>query len=548
MAIEFKLPELGENIDTADISKVLVKPGDSVKVDQILFEIETDKATVEVPSDIEGVVTEVRIKEGDTVNIGDVVIVLDSSGEAAKEKPTADVPESKETASEPEPVEKIVEDSAPVQESASGSFEFRLPELGENIESADVAKVLVKAGDVVKKDQTLIEIETDKATIEVPSELSGTVEYVNVKDGDNIKVGEVILTLATSGTPAVKSPQQNEEGAEKPAAAPEAVKSIPATELPKASAHTPVPSRSAISKKVVPASPSVRRFAREIGVDIHKVSGTGPGGRISVDDVKKYAKSLNEKIEKGGFGFGGFAPEALPDFSKFGEIKREKMSNVRKKTAAHLSAAWTQIPHVTQFDKADITELEKIRKQYKDQVENAGGKLTITSILAKVIAEALKRFPNFNASVDMQNNEIIYKKYVNVGIAADTPKGLLVPVFKIADKKGIAEISVELTELSKKARDGKLSLEEMQGGNFSISNLGGMGGTYFTPIINSPESGILGVSRSEWEQVYIDGEFVPRFIMPLSLSYDHRIIDGADAVRFLRWVIEALESPFGLLL
>ena len=296
--------------------------------------------------------------------------------------------------------------------------------------------------------------------------------------------------------------------------------------------------------RIAPAAPSVRKFAREIGVDIHQVSGSGPGGRISVEDVKAFAKNLNEKLSKGGGAAFGFASEPLPDFTKWGEVNVEVMSNVRKKTAEHLSYAWATIPHVTQFDKADITELEKLRKQFGKKVEEAEAKLTVTAILLKVIATALKKFPQFNSSIDMEKKTVIYKNYYNVGIAVDTDRGLLVPVIRDVDKKNITQLSVDLTEISVKARNKKIGIEDMQGGTFTISNLGGIGGTYFTPIVNAPEVAILGVSRSAWEPVYKDGNFEPRFVMPLSLSYDHRIIDGADAIRFLRYVVESLENPF----
>jgi pyruvate dehydrogenase E2 component (dihydrolipoamide acetyltransferase) len=301
-----------------------------------------------------------------------------------------------------------------------------------------------------------------------------------------------------------------------------------------------------ISKNVVPAAPSVRRFAREIGVDIHQVRGTGPSGRISFNDVKAYAKNINEKIERGEFPAAGIgiARETLPDFSKWGIVDRQPMSNIRRKTAEHLSYSWSSVPHVTQFDKADITELEKLRGKFGKKVEAAGGKLTVTSVLLKVIASAMKVFPQFNSSVDMERNEIIYKKFYSIGVAVDTDRGLLVPVVRDVDKKNIIQLSIDLAEISRKARDKKLSLDDMQGGCFTISNLGGIGGTYFTPIVNSPEAAILGVSRSVFEPLYTDGKFEPRLMMPLSLSYDHRIIDGADAIRFLRWVINALENPF----
>ncbi|MCW8960691.1 MAG: 2-oxo acid dehydrogenase subunit E2, partial [Ignavibacteriaceae bacterium] len=291
-----------------------------------------------------------------------------------------------------------------------------------------------------------------------------------------------------------------------------------------------------------PAAPSVRRIARELGVDINKVPGSGEDGRISMDDVKAYVKKIMEgKAEAVG---AGIQKEALPDFSKFGKIERVAMSKIREKTASHLSYAWAVTPHVTQFDKTDITEFEKDRKELSKKVEEKGAKLTVTSILIKIISEGLKKFPQFNSSIDMDKKEIIYKKYFNIGVAVDTEYGLLVPVIKNTDKKNLIDISVELNTLAEKARNKKLSLEEMQGGCFTITNLGGIGGTYFTPIVNSPEVAILGVSRGNYEPVYNkDGKFEPRLMLPLSLSYDHRIIDGADAIRFLRWVCEALEEP-----
>jgi pyruvate dehydrogenase E2 component (dihydrolipoamide acetyltransferase) len=290
-----------------------------------------------------------------------------------------------------------------------------------------------------------------------------------------------------------------------------------------------------------PAAPSVRRIARELGVDINKVPGSGEAGRISMDDVKAYVKNIMQGKGEAGI---GIKKEALPDFSKYGKIERVAMSKIREKTATHLSYAWSVIPHVTQFDKTDITEFEKDRRELSKKVEEHGAKLTVTGILIKIIAEGLEKFPQFNTSIDMDSKEVIYKKYFNIGVAVDTEYGLLVPVIKNADKKNLVEISVELNQLAAKARDKKLSLDEMQGGGFTITNLGGIGGTYFTPIVNSPEVAILGVSRGNYEPVYSkEGKFEPRLMLPLSLSYDHRIIDGADAARFLRWVCEALEEP-----
>ncbi len=534
MTVEFKLPELGENIDSADVVKVLIKPGDRVELDQTVLEIETDKANVEVPSEVEGIVKEVFAKEGEAAKVGSIVFTVDSA-ETAPE-----VVENKEEKESPTP-EPPKEATLPKTE--SGISEMRLPELGENIESADVVKVLVAAGDKVTMDQTVLEIETDKANVEVPSEVEGVVEKVFVAEGKPAKVGEVIFTVISEGG------KEEEKKVEPQVEETEKVEETPKVEAPKVT-QPPAERKEEIileqPQKIAPAAPSVRRFAREIGIDINRVSGSGPGGRISVEDVKAFAKYQNEKISKATSSGTplGIAREPLPDFSKWGEVSFEPMSNVRKKTAEHLSYAWNVIPHVTQFDKADITELEKLRKQFAKNVESEGGKLTVTAILLKIVASAMKAFPQFNSSIDMEKKEIIYKKYVNIGVAVDTDRGLLVPVIRDVDKKNITTLSKELSEISVKAGDKKLTIEDMQGGNFSISNLGGIGGTYFTPIVNSPEVAILGVSRGAIEPKLIDGKFEPRLLLPLSLSYDHRIIDGADGARFIRWIANALENPF----
>jgi pyruvate dehydrogenase E2 component (dihydrolipoamide acetyltransferase) len=547
MLIEFKLPELGENIETADITKVLVSVGDKIEIDQSVLEIETDKATVEVPSEVEGIVKEILVKDGEQAKVGQVIFKIEGDGTGAEKsepkKTEKKVEKTKEDESQEETkTEKRAETKTKPKQ--TGKVEIKLPELGENIEAADITKVLVSVGDKVEVDQSILEIETDKATVEVPSEVAGIVKEVKVKDGDNAKVGQVVLIIESADTQKEEIKETKSDEQPKPEKVEEVKQPTPtpAEEKSKATIRTP---KRVQQERIVPAAPTVRRFAREIGIDVHKVNGSGPGGRISIDDVKIFAKSINEQIAKSGGTFSfGVQPESLPDFSKWGSVERKQMSNIRRKTAEHLSFAWSSIPHVTQYDKADITELEKMRKQFAPQAEVAGGKLTVTVILLKIIASALKKFPQFNASVDMPNKEIIYKNYFNIGIAADTDRGLLVPVIKDVDKKNIIELSVELNELSAKARDKKLTLDEMQGGNFSISNLGGIGGTYFTPIINSPEVAILGVSRGSKEAVLINNEFVPRMMLPLSLSYDHRVIDGADAARFIRWVSQALENPF----
>lgn len=428
------------------------------------------------------------------------------------------------------------------------TLEFKLPELGDNIDKVEIIQIMISNGQNIEVDQILLELETDKATIEVPAEFSGVIKEVKAKQGDIVATGDLIFTYQeTTNTEASTTKEKpNTQTKEVKTTTPQEVatspKPIEKTETPVAK---PIPVRSEFGRKIAPAAPTVRRFSREIGVNINEVNGSGPGGRISIDDVKLYTKSINELVLKsGGIASLGVKQEKLPDFSKWGNIQTKPMSNVRRKTAEHLSYAWSSIPHVTQFDKADITELEKIRKQYAKTAEAYGGKLTITAILMKVVASAMKTFPIFNTSVDMIKKEIIHKDYCHIGIAVDTEKGLIVPVVRDVDKKNILELSKDLTDISVKARNKKVTLADMQGGCFTISNLGGIGGTAFTPIVNSPEVAILGVSRGSYEPVYIDGEFVPRLMLPLSLSYDHRVIDGADAARFIKWVSAALEQPF----
>ena len=477
--------------------------------------------------------------------------------------------------------------------------DFVIPELGEGVLGGDVVRVMVKAGDTLKKDQPVLELETDKATIEVPSNVAGVIKEVKVKTGDKVKVGQVMLTVDESApsasaaapeTPAAATADKSAAAPAAPAAAaapsPSAATSSQAPKSDKAGGAKPSdpaaakhedlagaelpageeeqaapskvvdigrgsPARPAAAAStagapvqggggLVPAAPSTRRTARELGVDITKVEGSGPGGRISVDDVKGFARS----VLTGSGGVARVASGPLPDFSQWGEVEAQPMRNIRRITAERLSAAWATIPHVTQCDKSDITELEKLRQKYAAKAEKAGGKLTITAIALKVIAAALKTFPQFNSSVDMAGQSIVLKKYVHIGVAVDTDRGLIVPVIRDVDSKNIVQLSVELAQIAEKTKAGKLTPAEMQGGSFTISNLGGIGGTYFTPIINSPEVAILGVSRAATEPVWSGAAFEPRLMMPLSLSYDHRVIDGADGARFLRWVCEAFEEPF----
>lgn len=558
MTIEFKLPELGENIEAGDVVDILVSVGDKVEQDQPVLELETDKATIEVPSGVSGVVKEIHVQVGGQARVGEPVLTVEGEEEEAG---TAEPAPAEESAPEPDPAAETPEEAAPqpppkTEAEAGGEpqrVEFKLPELGENIEGGDVVGVLVSVGDTIDEGQPVLELETDKATIEVPAGVSGEVKEIHVEEGGQAQVGQPVLTVETAASaPAKTEPEPAPEAT--PRTEPE-----PAREEEQRPGRSPTPEEWPVSREVapevtpeqertqVPAAPNLRRLAREIGVDIAQVKGTGPGGRITMDDVKGEARQHLTGSARSGPVSGARVPaEPLPDFSKWGQVRREPMSNVRRKTAEHLSHAWTTVPHVTQFDQADIQELEQLRKRFGQKAVDAGGKLTITAILIKVVGAALKAFPQFNASVDMASEEIIYKDYYNVGLAVDTERGLLVPVIRDVDRKNIIELAVELAEVSEKARNRKLGLEDMQGGNFSITNLGGIGGTNFTPVVNWPEVAILGVARGRREPVYRDGEFEPRLMLPLALSYDHRLIDGADAARFLRWLVEALEDPLAM--
>ena len=433
-------------------------------------------------------------------------------------------------------------------------IEFKLPELGENVETGDVVQILVKPGDPIETDQPVLELETDKATIEVPSPAKGTVGRVAVKEGETVAVGQLLLTIETADMP---STPPGAETSSTPVAAtpsepvepePSARGEVPPPVLPAppvssvAPAATPaVPTRQSRSTL---ASPSVRRLAREFGADIADVPGSGDRGRVSADDVKAYARRVLQAARDGST---ATTPEPeLPDFTKWGPVQRTRMRSIRRATVRQMSRAWQTIPHVTQHDLADVTQFESVRKRLKK--ESPDLPLTVTAFAVLALAAALKKFPQFNASLDVPREEIVYKQYINIGVAVDTDRGLLVPVIRDADTKTLIQISLEIAALAEKARSKAVTLDEMQGGTFTVTNLGGLGGTLFTPIINHPEVAILGLSRSTYVPVLVNQQFEPRLMMPLSLSYDHRLIDGADAVRFVRWVAERIEQPLLLTL
>ncbi len=455
--------------------------------------------------------------------------------------------------------------------------EVKIPEISENVESGTIVQVLVEVGDMIDIDDVLVEFETEKALVEIPSTVKGKITELLAQKGDEMRVGDVIARVDTERRSDDKDTAESEPAADDaPSKEREAPKELPRTEAPeevkdevdekeKDAAQEPekpaaAPEPAVTQKKIegrpadrgpAPATPSVRRFARELGVDIYDVKASGPGGRITEDDVKAHVKKGErpDKVAPAGTAPSEMTGEPeLPDFSRWGEVESVELDSVRRITAANMSTAWRTVPHVTQFDQADITGLQEFINKNAEKVAQNGGKLTVTAILVKVCAAALKKFGRFNASIDPANQRLILKKYVHIGIAADTPRGLLVPVVRDADRKSISRLAAEITDLADRARNKKLKPDEMEGGTFTLSNQGGIGGVGFTPIVFWPQAAILGVSRASIMPRYIDGEFKPRSLLPLSLSFDHRIIDGANAARFLRWVCESIEHPFTMVL
>jgi len=543
MATELQVPALGEGVEGGKVISIEVAAGDTVSEGQSLLELETGKATVEVPSPADGVLESLTISEGDELSVGDVFGTL-AGGEAAG--PEAAEEPADEPAEEPEEVSdeaEAAEEEEPEAVEAGGESPVVVPALGEGVEGGSVVSISASAGDEVKEGDTLFELETGKATVEVPAPGSGTLVSLEVSEGDEVKVGDTVGVLAGAGGAAKPAPQKAKKKTDAGQKKPEA----PSAAAPVASAAPAAPIQAAAKRPdhaPIPASPSVRKFAREIGVDINQVPGNGPRGRIRLEDVKAWSKQLHQQQAIAPVAAGAPAKKVpLPDFSKFGEINVEKMNAIRRMTVEHMDNCWSTIPHVTQFDEADVTDLEALRKSFQPKAEKAGTKLTMTAMLIKIMGSALKAFSNFNASIDPENEEIIYKKYFNVGCAVDTPKGLVVPVIRGVDGKNMIEISKDLGELAGQMRDGKINPAMLQGGCMTLSNLGGLSGKHFTPIVNGPEVAILGVGRATMKPVWNGSEFEPRLMMPLSLSYDHRLIDGADGTRFMRWIVEAIEQP-----
>ena len=559
-AVEIKVPDIGD-FDEVTVIELLVKPGDTVKAEQSLITVESDKASMEIPSSQAGVVKDVLIKLGDKVKQGSVVLTLESADSASVSEPNKAPAQAERAEAAPKTVAPSPSPAPapqPATASSSGPVEVRVPDIGD-FKDVAVIEVLVKVGDTIKVEQSLITVESDKASMEIPSSAAGVLKELKIKLGDTINIGDLLAILegaaaapaaamAGSAAPAPKSSAAAEPTL---APAPDAVAVAGVSSAPEPS-HEP---GAAPTGQLPHASPSVRKFARELGVPLSEVKGQGPKGRITADDVQAFtravmagdtrtqAQSAKAPAAAGSTSGGGeLNLLAWPkvDFTKFGPVERKDLSRIKKISGANLHRNWVMIPHVTNNDEADITGLEAFRVSTNKENEKSGVKVTMLAFVIKAVVSALKKFPEFNASLD--GDQLVYKQYFNVGFAADTPNGLMVPVLRDADKKGVLQISQEMGDLAKKARDGKLGSTDMTGGCISISSLGGIGGTHFTPIINAPEVAILGLSKSAMKPVWDGAAFVPRLILPLSLSYDHRVIDGASAARFNAYLGQVLSD------
>ena len=532
MSIEIKLPDIGN--DEVEVTEILVKVGDKVAVDDNIMTVEGDKASMEIPAPQAGIVKSIIVKVGDKVKTGVDIMVFDEEGSAAAPAP--------QSVSQPAAPKVEV---TPTTSSVSQTVDVNVPDIGGD--EVEVTEISVKVGDTVAIDDNIITVEGDKASMEIPAPVAGVVKNIIIKVGDKVKTGSKIMEFETT---AATAPAAN-SAATAPAQASTPTASAPTPAIaatPTASATVPATSGNDFVENdaYAHATPSVRRLAREFGVNLAKVTPTGPKHRILREDIQAYVKNAVKQVESGAAG--GALPGLLPwpkvDFSKFGEIESLPLTKIQKVSGANLHRNWVMIPHVTEFDESDITDLEAFRKQQNAEAEKKKLDLKITPLvfIMKAVASALKAYPRFNSSLSEDAQTLIIKKYINIGVAVDTPNGLVVPVFKDVDKKGIVDLSRELAEISKKARDGKLTGSDMQGGCFTISSLGGIGTTSFTPIVNAPEVGILGVSRSSMKPIWNGKEFTPRLMLPLSLSFDHRVIDGADGARFLSHIVNVLSD------
>jgi len=545
--VEIQVPDIGD-FDEVGVIELLVKPGDTVKAEQSLITVESDKASMEIPSSHAGVVKDLRVQVGDKVKQGSVVLTLEVVGAVSESNSTPAQSQQAQAAIEkiaktPTPSAAPVAAPAPDAAAPVGPIEVRVPDIGD-FKDVAVIELLVKPGDTVKLEQSLFTVESDKASMEIPSPAAGVIKELKVKIGDTVNIGDLVAVLEGSAgnAPAAVAPAAPAASAAPVPAAAVAAAAPPATAI--ASASVPAHQPGTPAAGLPHASPSVRKFARELGVPLDEVRGTGPKGRITQDDIQGFTKAVMggatqtkaqaakaPAASSGGSGEGlNLLPWPKVDFAKFGPVERKDLSRIKKISGANLHRNWVVIPHVTNHDDADITDLEAFRVQFNQENEKSGVKVTMLAFMIKAAVAALKKFPEFNASLD--GDQLVLKNYFHIGFAADTPNGLVVPVIRDADQKGIVQISQEMGDLAKKARDGKLGPADMTGGCFSISSLGGIGGRYFTPIINAPEVAIMGVCKSSTEPKWDGTQFAPRLMLPLSLSWDHRVIDGASAARF----------------
>ena len=544
MAIEFKLPEVSEGVTSVDVAEIRVKEGDVIEAGAIICEVETDKAVAEIPCPHAGKITRLLISSGMSISPGTTILEIEpaaaGAAAAAPAKPAAPPASAPATAPAAPAPAATAPTAAPATPApaTSAPFEFRLPEVSEGVTKVDVASVAVKVGDTIAKGAVVCEVETDKAVAEIPSPVAGKVTAVHASAGSSLNIGDLLLTIEAVGTAAAPP------ATTAPAAAPAAAPATPVAQVPAATttaATTTAPAAAATAGSdagpPAPAGPATRRLARKLGVNLRQVKGSAAGGRITIEDIEAFVRERMTQPQvpaaaaaAPGFGIVQAAP--LPDFSRFGPVEKQPMNKIFRTAASNLHAAWVTIPHVTQHDLADITELETARRKYVKANPNAP-KITMTAIIIKAVVQALKAFPNFNSSVDMASGELVIKQYYHIGVAVDTPNGLVVPVIRNCDQKNILQVAAELAEIAGRARDRKLKAEDMQGGTFTITNLGGIGGTAFTPIVNYPEVAILGMSRTLNHLILENGQLAERQMLPLSLSYDHRAINGADAARFI---------------
>jgi len=542
--VEVKVPDIGD-FKEVEVIELMVKPGDTIKVDQSLVTVESDKASMEIPSSHAGVVKEIKIKVGDKVAEGSLVLLIEEAGGAA-DAPAA-APAAAPVAAPAAPAAAEAPAAAPAA-AGGGLVDVTVPDIGD-FKEVEVIELMVKVGDTIKVDQSLLTVESDKASMEIPSSHAGVVKEIKVKVGDKVAKGSLVLVVeATGGAPAAAPAAPAPAAAP---AAPAAAAAAPAAAPAPAPAAAPAaPAAPGVTGSKAHASPSIRKFARELGVDLGRVPGSGPKGRITQQDVQNFVKGVMaappaaaDAAKSGGSGV-GLDLLAWPslDFSKFGPTETVPLSRIKKISGPNLHRNWVMIPHVTHFDEADVTDLEQFRVDTNASLakQKSNVKLTMLAFVIKASVAALKKFPQFNASLSGDGAALITKQYYNIGFAADTPNGLVVPVVKDADKKTISQIATEMGELSAQARDGKLPPTAMQGATFTISSLGGIGGTAFTPIINAPELAILGLSKSAMKPVWDGAAFQPRLMLPMSLSYDHRVIDGAGAARFSAYLGEVL--------